>query len=203
MALDTYANLQTAINDWLWNRSESSVTDFIRLVEVEVNRTVRHRKMHKRSTASLSDQYLSLPSDFISVVRLVLSTDPVREIRLVTPDELADLRTRYSGSGRPRWYAVIGDTIEILPTPDSTYTVELTYISNVPALTDSNTSNWLLASFPDVYLYGALVEAAAYLREPEQLPVVQARFERAKLEMRRDSEGAGGRIRMQIRGMGA
>jgi hypothetical protein len=38
----------------------------------------------------------------------------------------------------------------------------------IPALSDSNTSNWVLASHPDVYLYGSLAEAFKYSMDDEQ-----------------------------------
>lgn len=203
MALDTFANLKTAINDWLWNRNESSVADFIRLVEVDINRTIRHRKMHKRSTATASGQYLDLPDDIIEIRRVTLQTSPIFELKRVSPDDLSNMRTRYSGSGRPRWYAIIDDTLELLPTPDSNYTVEIVYVSEVPALSDEQTTNWLLDDYPDVYLYGSLVHGSTYLMDPQQLPVFEQKYERAKMQLRADEMTSGGRPRIQIRGFGA
>ena len=48
MALDTYANLKTAIADFL-NRDDltSSIDDFIDLAEAQMNREVRHWDMEK------------------------------------------------------------------------------------------------------------------------------------------------------------
>lgn len=43
--------------------------------------------------------------------------------------------------------------------------------------------NWLLTAHPDVYYYGALVELAAYLFDPEQLPVYEARYETAVADL--------------------
>jgi hypothetical protein len=57
----------------------------------------------------------------------------------------------------------------LVPTPDTGYTGELTYYGKITALSDSNTSNWLLAYAPDLYLYGALLEATPYLKDDERL----------------------------------
>jgi hypothetical protein len=57
----------------------------------------------------------------------------------------------------------------VIPTPDTGYTGELTYYGKITALSDSNTSNWLLSYAPDLYLYGALLEASPYLKDDERL----------------------------------
>ena len=43
------------------------------------------------------------------------------------------------------------------------------YRQNIPALTSTNTSNWLLTLAPDLYLYGTLLETAPYLKEDERI----------------------------------
>ena len=70
MALDTYANLKTAIADFL-NRDDltNSIDDFIDLAEAHMNREIRHWDMEKRATASLNTQYTALPSDFVEPIR--------------------------------------------------------------------------------------------------------------------------------------
>jgi hypothetical protein len=36
------------------------------------------------------------------------------------------------------------------------------------ALSDSNTSNWLLANAPDLYLYASCLEGAKYIRDDQE-----------------------------------
>ena len=43
--------------------------------------------------------------------------------------------------------------------------VEMLYIAQIEALSAGNTSNWLLSSHPDAYLYAALLHAAPYLQD--------------------------------------
>ena len=61
MALTTYTELKAAIADFL-NRDDltTSIDDFIRLAEAQMNREVRHWDMEKRAVAALDTQYLSL-----------------------------------------------------------------------------------------------------------------------------------------------
>jgi len=63
-----------------------------------------------------------------------------------------------------RYFTVFGDEIELAPTPDQNYTVEMIYRMSIPSL-GANAANWLLALAPDLYLYGALLESAPYIKE--------------------------------------
>ena len=44
------------------------------------------------------------------------------------------------------------------------FSVELSYRRRLPALSNSNTTNWLTDNASDALLYGSLVEAAAFNR---------------------------------------
>ena len=74
MAISTYAELQTAIADFLIRDDLTSVIPtFITMAEAQLNRDVRHWKMEQRSTAELDDQYLTLPTDWIETVRVTVN----------------------------------------------------------------------------------------------------------------------------------
>src|SRR5262249_4236945 len=53
--------------------------------------------------------------------------------------------------------------------PDMIYTGTLVYWQSFTPLSGSTPSNWILASHPDVYLYGALTQAAPYLIDDARL----------------------------------
>jgi hypothetical protein len=90
----------------------------------------------------------------------------------------------------------------VLPAPDTGYTAELTYIGTLPKLSDSNTSNWILARHPDVYLYGALMQAAPYLRDDERVGLWSSMYTQAIEDMLvQDSRAAvsQGRVSMKVK----
>ena len=72
--------------------------------------------------------------------------------------------SRRSTSAEPRYFTVFGDELEFAPTPDAAYTIEMVYRRNIPPLAE-NADNWLLTLAPDLYLYGALLESAPYIKE--------------------------------------
>jgi hypothetical protein len=181
MALTTYAELKTSIGDWL-NRSDltSVIPDFISLAEAQIERTLRARQMIVRANASFDVQYGAVPADFLEAKSLKLtSTNPQTPLSFLSIDALDNEMTKHTGSGRPKFFGVVGGQLRIVPTPDANYTTELTYYAKLAKLSTSNTSNWLLASSPDIYLYGALLQAAPYLQDDARIQTWATLYERA------------------------
>ena len=171
MALDTFSGLKTTIADYL-NRDDltSIIPSFITVAEAKFNRKLRVRQMVKRATAAIDTQYFAFPTDFLQAKELQLNTNPITYLDYVTQNQ-GDYSSanEYISVVKPVKYTIIGTQIQVIPTPDTSYTGELTYYGKIPALSDSNTSNWLLAYAPDLYLYGALLEATPYLKDDERL----------------------------------
>lgn len=171
MALDTFAGLKTTIADYL-NRDDltSIIPSFIALAEAKFNRKLRTRQMVKRANGQIETAFFSYPADWLSSKEFQLNTSPITRLEFVTEAYADQLRSStFISTGKPRYYTIVGTQLEFIPTPDATYTAELTYYAKIPALSDSNTSNWLLAYAPDLYLYGALLEATPYLKDDERL----------------------------------
>jgi hypothetical protein len=76
---------------------------------------------------------------------------------------------------------VVGEQFRYLPVPDTAYTGELIYYAKLSKLSTTNTTNWLLTAAPDVYLYGALMQAAPYLQDDARIAVWASMY-RAGLE---------------------
>ena len=181
MALTTYAELKTSIGDWL-NRSDltSVIPDFISLAEAQIERTLRARQMIVRANASFDVQYGAVPADFLEVKSLKLtSTNPQTPLSFLSIDALDNEMTKHTASGRPKFFGIVGGQFRIVPTPDSNYTTELTYYAKLSKLSNSNTTNWLLTSNPDIYLYGALLQAAPYLQDDARIQTWATLYERA------------------------
>jgi hypothetical protein len=170
MALSTYSELKTSVADWL-NRSDltSAVPDFISLAEAQVERRLRTRQMIVRATATIDSEYSAVPADFLEARTLKLQTNPVTPMQFETIDSLDDLSTQYIAAGKPRFFSIVGGQIRTVPIADSSYTAELVYYAKLSKLSDSNTTNWLLTASPDIYLYGALMQAAPYLKDDARI----------------------------------
>jgi len=188
----TYAELKTAIANYL-NRSDltSDIDTFIDNVEAELNRRLRTKDMIKRATATADSQYLSVPTDWIEAINVEITSNDFSPLFQQSIESLDVYRKANNNStGQPVYFAMVDDSIELAPTPDAEYTLQLTYYAKISALSDSNTSNFVSVSHPDVYLYGALKHASIFLMEDERIPMFTQQFEKALEEMRLEQEKA-------------
>ncbi len=171
----TYTDLQSAVTEWLARDQDTTliarIPTFIQLTEAKLNRDLFVRQMEQRSTALIDTtqsepEFIALPADFQSMRRIRLSSvtgKPRLEFR--SGAQLDDYRYGTADTvNQPLYFTIFGDEIELCPTPDADYTVEMIYRQNLPALA-SNSTNWLLTLAPDIYLYGALLESAPYIKE--------------------------------------
>ena len=186
----TYAELKTAIANYL-NRSDltSEMDTFIDNVEAELNRRLRTKDMIKRATATADSQYLTVPTDWVEAINVEITSGNFSPLFQQSIESLDVYRkSNNNQTGQPIYFAMVDDSIELAPTPDVEYTLQLTYYAKINALSDSNTSNFVSTSHPDVYLYGALKHASIYLMEDERIPMFTAQFEKALEEMRMEQE---------------
>jgi len=188
----TYAELKTNIANYL-NRSDLTdvIDSFIDSTEAEFNRRLRVKGMIKRATATLTGQYLAVPTDWLEAINLQIDSGDFSPLFQQSIESMDVYRKANDNvTGQPIYFALVDDSIEFAPTPDGSYTVQLTYYGKIDALSDSNTSNFLSTGYSDVYLYGCLKHASIFLMEDERVPLFTAQFEKALEEMRLEQEKA-------------
>lgn len=170
MAITTYAELKSTIADWL-NRDDldAAISGFISLAEAQFNRSLRHRKMVTRADATVDTPYFAVPADWLENIRFQLNTNPITPLLYVTPEQAAEEQLKYSTPNQPLMFTMVGQQFQVIPAPNTSYDAELLYYAKIPALSDASPTNWLLSESPDIYLYGALVQSAPYLKEDERL----------------------------------
>ncbi|MGB0141445.1 MAG: phage adaptor protein [Luminiphilus sp.] len=170
---------------------EQSIDTFINLTEADLSRRLRHWRMERRSTAALDTQYTALPNDFNAPIRFSLTGDNFYKIDMVSHTEIMSRREANNNTaGRPKVIAMTADSFEVQPTPDQEYTLEMVYYSTVPALSSSNTSNWVLEYYPDAYLYGTLSHTAPYLNEDVRMQTWLSLYNEAISAINSESERA-------------
>lgn len=175
-----YTDLQTAVTEWLARDQDTTliarIPTFIQLAEAKFNRDLFVRQMELRATTTVNTtsndpEFISLPADFQSMRRIRLSgVSGKPHLDFKSGTQMDEFRYCNSNvSGQPRFFTIMGSEIELAPTPDQNYTLEMVYRQNIPALSSANPTNWLLALAPDLYLYGALLESAPYIKEDERI----------------------------------
>ena len=189
MSISTYDELQTAVANWL-DRTDltARIPEFISLAEARFLRKVRHWQMEKRATAPTvaGENSLAVPTDYVEMRNLKINTSTVNVLEFLPPSVFYDGN---SSQGVPGYYTVQGDQLILYPTPDGEYTIEMGYYA-FATLSDENTTNWLLTSYPDIYLYAALLQAEAYIINDGRLNVWKSALDEALKELDKEDKSA-------------
>jgi hypothetical protein len=177
MAITSYSTLKTAISDWSHRADLSSyLDDFIDFTEARLNRELRVSQMEESSTITPVSNLVTMPTDWLSVRNVKIDGSPVTTLQYITPAEMDRLDTSAAGN-----YTIVGDQIKL---DDTAGDVIVEYYLKIPALSDTNTSNWLLASNPDVYLYGCLAEVFKFAMDEAEATKYTALFMNGVQEIR-------------------
>jgi len=189
MSIGSYQELKDAIANFLARDDlTAQIPDFIQLAEARMSRELETREQEKRATATLTagDEYIALPTDMREIRSVKLNVSPVKVLSYFSPIGL-DNQYSSDGQGRPEGYSIVGKEMKLRPIPDTGYTAEIIYIGTLPAISDTVTPTLFLRS-PDLYLYGSLAEAYAYLLDEGRATQYDAKFSRGIQEVKVDEE---------------
>lgn len=171
-----YASLKTEMLSWYKDRTDLAgfADTVIDLSEAYFNLKLRCREMEATTDLTPSSNVCTLPSDFIEWKRVVEEASIRRPLEYVT-EEAADYLYPSRTSGLSSHFMIIGSSLTALPL--SSNTIELTYYQKIPALSDSNTTNWLLTKSPNLYLHTCMMYLAELAedeaKKASQIPLVE------------------------------
>lgn len=199
MALDSYSNLKTAITTWLVRADVASdVDDMIDMFEAWVNRNLRVAQMETEATSPVAE-YLALPTDFLELRDIQWQGSPRRELEYMTPI-LADIYDPTGTPGQPKFYTIVGDQLRMIPAPsDASVNVRIDYWQKIPPLSDTQTTNWLLSTYPDAYLYGSLFHGRIRIQDLSTAQAVAAAWQAIMQELKRAGKNANLGSSLQVR----
>lgn len=180
----SYSALVSAVPEWLDGQiDEAQVPGWFGLVDDEINRRLAVAPVRPQMTRypiTLNEEYIEIPADFMKEVAIdFLDGTERKSIRFVDWTGLADdaandlpdcwlYDTAPTYSGAPEVAAIINGEMRLFPVPDATYPGTLLYHARLPGLSAANETNWLVLSHCDVYLYGLLYHANAFLPDQEK-----------------------------------
>ena len=171
MTIQTYTDLQSAIANWI-ARADLSATipDFITLFETVANRRLRLRQQEITTSLTPAGGVATLPSDYLAWRRVTWTGQVARELEYVHPSYLHALYPTLPAD-IPRLFTIEGSNLTVAPTDNTALTFD--YFQKSPSLSalalQGFTSNWLLQSAPDIYLFGSLAEAHGFVKDPDSL----------------------------------
>lgn len=180
MAISTYAELVTAIQAWLADRTDLAAyaPDFITLGEgiiaygSEQVTPLRCREMETVLSITTTLGVGTLPTDYLGYRSVTDLASPRRNLSYVSP-ETSDLYYPERSSGNGDHFTIIGESIYAFPLTSNS--VSLIYYKKIPALTALATTNWLLTKHPGIYLRAALLMAAEFIKDRTEMQT-QAAF---------------------------
>lgn len=166
MAISTYAELQSALTNWLHRADLTSrIPEFIALGESYLNRKLRVAEMEESTTItpSITVRYVALPTRFMEPIAFTNSYgEPLTAV------DAEDLERKAYGLGatRPYFYR-ISSRIDFEAVADTAYSYTLRYLKRLDLATDL--TNSVLTSHPDCYLYASLMQAAPYIKDDARI----------------------------------
>jgi len=183
-----YADLRVAVMDHVKDPSVMDVMDRLtKMAESDLSRELKTREQITSATVTIASGTAALPSDFVEVIGL-FDAIGYEYIQASIPSvQHNDTRT---------FYAISGTDIEAQG-PDGDRTLK--YYAALPTITTSaTTTNWLLARFPKVYLYGVAAEAFTFL-EDETKAARALGLRNAAIEDARRADGRARYSRARVR----
>ena len=193
-----YSQLTTLIQDYCESTEQSFVANiptFVQLAEERIYNTVQIPAIRKNVTGTTSNgnQYLTLPSDWLSTFSIAVIDNTTGEYEYMLNKDVNFIRASYpfpATSGKPKYYAIFDATTMLLgPTPNANYTAELHYYYYPVSIVTAGTS-WLGNNFDSVLLYGSLREAYTYLKgEQDMMTYYEQKYQEALGQLKRLGDG--------------
>lgn len=189
MSLADYAGLKASIASTL-NKTNltTSIPDFIALAEATMRREITSvGHVDNFADVEITEDGWVLPCTADEVASVTYDDRP---LAWLSPDRINEVcRTN------PGYYTIDGKTLRVSASGTVTIRLKKTFCP----LSSTVACNWLLREHPDVYLYGALMQAAPFLRDDERIPVWSRFFSSAidSINQREIRRQTGGVLRMQ------
>ena len=217
----TLTNLQDDIKSYTEVDStvftEAVLNRFIQNAEERIYRSfdADMERHYATSTTIIGNRYVTIPAD-LRVIRYVQLKDSDGNQVYLEQRDPSYIATYYDTPGTasstlPKYYANWDENYWVIaPTPNAAYEITLAYNKNPTSLTDASvsaTGTYLSNKYQDLLLYACLVNAYAYLKEPQDmLQYYQAAYKEAletyateQIGRRRRNEYNDGVIRLPIK----
>ena len=200
-----YTQLTTAIKGFAENdfpatvgsfTSAEQIARFVQLAEQRIYNMVQLPAIRKNVTGNMTsgNKYIATPPDWLATFSLAV-INAGNEYKYLLNKDVNFIRESFPDTdaafyGEPQYYAVFDDNTFILgPTPDANYATELHYFYYPESIVTASTT-WLGTNFDSALLYGALLEAALFMKsDADTMTVYKARYDDAMAELKQLGDG--------------
>lgn len=188
----TYGTLKSDIASFVQRDDLTAVIPtWVRFATAALNRELRTPEMESRDTQTLTTEFTGLPSDFLEMRSV--TTGAGEPMRYLGNQQFVDVVAQGDNLSPPV-YTIDDYQLRIYPAPTvaEPLAVVINYYEEVAALVADPDTNWVLEKYPDVYLYGALVHARAWLHDDQRLLTVKALYDQGLAALKRRKPHATG-----------
>jgi len=211
-----YSELVSNVRDYAEVGSEvltdSLINTFLINVENKVQRELDLDAFRKFqfSSFTIGSPFITVPDDF-AFERGVQIKDQITKDRTWLEQKDTTFIDEYnvdrSDTGTPKYYANWDqNTLIVAPTPDAAYEIELWYNKTPDRLSSTNTTTYLSNNAPEVLIYGTVVEAFSYLKNPTYVQLYDQKYAQAmqflaqtQMGRKRRDEYADGVLRIPLK----
>jgi hypothetical protein len=188
-AITDFTTLKTEVAAWL-NRTDltNEIPGFIQLGENRIYRDLRVRQMETALSSAISSGVIATPTGYVEMKYAYINGSPMVKMQRKDAEWIYHNYPTRSADGTPKFFAREAETFIFGPYPDSAYTVKGVYYKKLPALSGSNTTNWLTSDVPDLILFASLCEAAPYLVNDERVALWEKKYAQIKDRVQRNDD---------------
>ncbi len=181
--IQTYAERQ---NDAVF---VAQIPRFIMYAENRLAAEVKTLGFQRYVSGTISENTLEKPSRWRETISLNITVGGSRKFlkersydycRYYSPDN--------TDTGEPEYFANYDyEHFFFAPTPDTSYSFELAYYERPEPLSETNQTNWTTQYAPQLLLYASLLEAAPFVKNPEQVQQWQGFYQQALAQIMQES----------------
>ena len=193
-----YTQLVAEINSYTENQYETTdINTFIQQAEQRIYNSVQFPAIRKNMVGATTpgNKYLTCPDGWLATFSLAVIDPVTDEYSYLLNKDVNFIRAAYPSpddQGKPEYYALFDQNTFILgPTPDENYSVELHFYYYPESIVTAGNTR-LGDNFDSALLYGALLEAATFLKEStdqDVIKVYQARYDEALALLKQLGDG--------------
>jgi len=174
MAISNYGELKAELSAYLFHqRLANRYDNCTQLFETSANSRLRVLPMEASTLLTTASGTVALPSDYITwrTVKYPSRRD-YGELDYVHPAYLPSVQL----NRRPPVFTIEGSNFITRAIDDAAGAWEFHYYQKIPTLVGANAAtNWLIAEYPNAYLFGVLTELFAAQRTAEAAQLYKAR----------------------------
>jgi hypothetical protein len=179
--LGQISSIATGFNQGRLDYTPSECSLYANLAMAEVATRVQHQPLQSIAVSSTTsgERRISLPGDFGSPINVTLSGNSVGPIGVplqLVAREVTWLDSAATALGIPRDYALFGTWMEIAPSPDSSYSIQLRYEAKIRPMVASTDTPGLNERFHMAIAYKTAEMLAAARNDLDQEAVSRGRY---------------------------